>query len=187
MGYTTEFSGQFDLDKPLTPEHAAFLRAFADTRRMKRDMALAHAQPDPIREAAGVGIGADGGHFVGATVDHGQGHSPDILDYNNPPEGQPGLWCLWIPTDDLKGIEWDQGEKFYEYVTWLEYIIEHFLKPWGYVLSGSVEFQGEQFDDRGLIVVQDNDVGTTEATYEDDVCTCPSCGYEGPPKQFQTD
>lgn len=32
MGYTTEFSGRFDLDKPLTVAQVVVLRNFADTR-----------------------------------------------------------------------------------------------------------------------------------------------------------
>ncbi len=32
MGYTTDFSGQFDLDKPLTIEHKKILEDFADAR-----------------------------------------------------------------------------------------------------------------------------------------------------------
>jgi len=187
MGYTTEFSGQFDLDKPLTPEHAAYLRQFAQMRHMERNAVKTAKLDDSIREAVGLPVGPEGAYFVRDGDRYGQFSRPDVLDYNKPPKGQPGLWCQWVPTDDLKGIEWDGGEKFYEYVAWLKYIIEHFLKPWGYVLSGSVEFQGEQFDDRGLIVVQDNDVGTTEAIYEGDVHTCPSCGYEGPPEQFHKD
>jgi hypothetical protein len=38
MGYTTDFSGEFKLDKPLTDEQAIYVNKFADTRRMKRDV-----------------------------------------------------------------------------------------------------------------------------------------------------
>ena len=48
------------------------------------------------------------------------------------------------------------GEKFYDYVGWIEYLIANFLKPWGYVLNGEVEWHGEDGDDRGMIVVKDN-------------------------------
>ena len=69
---------------------------------------------------------------------------------------QPSLWCQWIPTEDNMGIEWDGGEKFYCYDEWLTYIIDNFLKPWGITLSGEVEYQGEDNDDRGKIIVVDN-------------------------------
>lgn len=57
-------------------------------------------------------------------------------------------------------VEWDGGEKFYDYVDWLWYIIEHFLKPWGYTVNGEVRWCGEDDEDRGTIVVVDNEVST---------------------------
>jgi hypothetical protein len=38
----------------------------------------------------------------------------------------------------------------------LEYLIDHFLAPWGYVLNGEVNWQGEREDDTGKIIVADN-------------------------------
>jgi hypothetical protein len=158
MGYTTDFYGEFNLDKPLKPEHAAYLKKFAETRRMCRDAAVASSFPDPIRVAAGLPIGTDGGYFVGGSGDFGQSVDASIVSYNNPPAGQPGLWCQWVPNEDGTAIVWDDGEKFYEYTAWLEYLIEHFLEPWGYVLNGEVEWQGEERGDIGLLVVKDNAV-----------------------------
>ena len=142
MGYDTSFDGVFKLDRPLTPEHAAYLHAFADTRRMKRDVAITAKMPDPVREAVGLGLGKEGGYFVGACNDNncGQSHSADILDYNEPPAGQPGLWCKWEPVElDADGIAWNGAEKFSAYTAWLTYLIAHFLGPWGYKLNGEVE------------------------------------------------
>jgi hypothetical protein len=53
---------------------------------------------------------------------------------------------------------WNGAEKFYYYVKWLEYLIEHFLAPWGYVLNGTVTWQGEEGEDQGTITLADNDV-----------------------------
>jgi hypothetical protein len=103
-------------------------------------------------------VGDDGGYFVGAEGQFGQEKSEDVLNYNSPPAGQPGLWCQWIPTLDMQGIQWDGNEKFYNYVEWLEYIIENFLKPWGFTLNGEVEYQGEDPGDTGFITVKDNEV-----------------------------
>lgn len=72
--------------------------------------------------------------------------------------GQPGLWCQWIPTDDGTAIVWDEGEKFYNYKEWIEYLIQHFLAPWGYVLNGVVQWAGESRGDIGLIKIVNNDV-----------------------------
>jgi len=53
-------------------------------------------------------------------------------------------------------IIWDSGEKFYEYVDWIKYLIDKILKPRGYVVNGLVDWQGEEFDDRGKIIVFNN-------------------------------
>ena len=163
MGYTTDFSGSFSLNTPLTDAHAAYLRTFAETRRMERKQTIASTLPDPIRKAVGLPIGKQGAYFVGGGGDFGQGIDASVINSNDAPFGQPGLWCQWVPTQDNNGIEWDGGEKFYHYVEWLSYIIEHFLMPWGYVLNGEVEWFGEDHSDRGKIVVANNVVSTKTA------------------------
>ena len=156
MGYTTDFYGEFKLDRPLTLEHKLYLVRFADTRRMMRSASKAASIPDPIREAVGLPIGQDAEYFVGGGGEMGQGDDKSVIDHNSPPSSQPGLWCQWVPTPDGKGISWDGGEKFYHYTTWIKYIIKNFLKPWGYVLNGTVRWQGEESNDRGIIVIIDN-------------------------------
>lgn len=167
MGYTTDFYGTFKLDKTLTPEHRAYLVAFAETRRMERQASLASTYPDPLRKAVGLPIGADACYYVGATNcsgfdAYGQAHTPDIVNYNGPPSGQPGLWCQWVPSEDGTEITWNGGEKFYDYEKWLAYLIEHFLAPWGYTLSGSVEWQGEERSDFGTIKVTKNKITVSD-------------------------
>lgn len=160
MGYHTDFFGTFTLDKPLAPAHRDYLKQFSHTRRMCRDADKAAQMADPLRLAVGLPIGTDGGYFVGGTAPFGQGKDLSVVDYNLAPTGQPGLWCQWIPTDLGDAIEWDGGEKFYHYTDWLIYIIDHFLKPWGYVLNGEVTWEGEGADDLGQIIVTDNVVTT---------------------------
>jgi hypothetical protein len=141
----------------LRPEHADYLRAFCNTRRMKRDPSRAERMPDPVREAAGLPIGQEGAYFVGGQGCKGQRRDESVLE-DRPPEGQPGLWCQWTPSADGIFLAWDGGEKFYDYVAWLVYLLEHFLGPWGYVVNGVVTWQGEEGSDRGAIVVTDNKV-----------------------------
>jgi hypothetical protein len=152
MGYTTEFKGTFTLNRPLRPEHAAYLSLFSETRRMRRDAGEAAALPDPVREAAGLPIGDQGGYFVGGSGFMGQGDDGSVTDHNREPRGQPGLWCQWVPTEDGKGIEWNGAEKFYYYEEWLKYLCEHFLEPWGYEVRGEVTYQGEDKSDKGKLV-----------------------------------
>lgn len=152
MGYTTQFEGRFTLDKALTVPQLNYLTAFADTRRFRRSAAFVETLPDPFRLAVGLPVGKEGGYYVGGR----ESADGDYLNYNTPPEGQPGLWCKWCPSADGQGVEWDGGEKFYAYVEWLQYLIEHFLKPWGHVLNGEVTWAGEEPGDLGRIVVTDN-------------------------------
>jgi hypothetical protein len=82
---------------------------------------------------------------------------PDtILDYNQPPATQPGLWCQWVPTEDKMSLEWDGGEKFYEGPKWMDYIIHRILVPKGYVCNGIIHAQGEEKNDSWDLVVEDN-------------------------------
>jgi hypothetical protein len=67
--------------------------------------------------------------------------------------GFPGFWCDWVPTEDGEGIEWNGGEKFYDYEKWLQLIIDTYLTPWGIKLTGKVEYQGEEIGDHGTVSV----------------------------------
>lgn len=75
---------------------------------------------------------------------------------------QPGLWCGWefVEEDGLLFLQWDGGEKFYNYVEWLIYLISRFFEPWGIKLKGKIQWQGEDPADRGIIIVADNVVVT---------------------------
>jgi hypothetical protein len=154
MGYTTEFSGEFNVSPPLNRAEIAYLTKFADTRRMDRRA---------------------GPYFVGENED-------DVINSNMPPKGQPGLWCQWIPNDTGDKIRWDTGEKFYHADRWIIYILDHFLRPeaeasktddpqfadftFDHVVNGTVEAQGERAHDRWRIVVSDNVVDVQNRSFE---------------------
>jgi hypothetical protein len=142
----------------LKPEHAAYLRAFHRTRRMARDKAKVRLLPDPIREAVGLPVGYQGGYFVGGRGDFGQEEDESILrhSYNVPPEDQPGLWCHWTVNEDGTALVADGDFGGYSHDEWVEYLIEHFLQPWGYVVNGQVKWQGSDPPDHGAICVVEN-------------------------------
>ena len=158
MGYSTIFSGVFKLDRPLKAEHAAYLRRFTETRRMKRDANIAVNFPDPVRIAVELPIGNEGEYFVGGIDDHDE----SVINGNNPPGEQPGLWCHWVPGGNDDTIEWDEGEIFYKHKKWIKYLIVHFIAPWGYILNGEVKWQGEHFQDTGIILIKNNSVEITD-------------------------
>ena len=157
MGYTTDFIGSFKLSSVLTFDQVNYLRNFSETRRMSRHSNKLLNVPDPIRKAVNLPLGEEGEYYIGNKGDNfGQNHDESIIDYNEPPKTQPGLWCKWTVGKDNQSIEWDGCEKFYHYKEWLEYIIDNFLKPWGHTLNGIVEYQGEDPDDSGEITVTNN-------------------------------
>lgn len=141
--------------------------------------------------------GKEGEYFVGGTGHAGQDNDASVIDQNTPPgelgydvkvdfntrweenqkriaEGlcQPGLWCQWIIEDgddeDEQFLEWDGGEKFYNYIEWLKYLINHFFTPWGVLLNGEIEWSGEEFGDKGIIKVEDNKVKIGKVSYSFD-------------------
>ena len=153
MGYTTDFTGKFKLNKPLDKETLTYLKKFSGTRRMKRKL-------DPK-------YGVEGEFYVDGGGDFGQAQEPNIIDYNESPSTQPGLWCQWAPTDDGKHIEWNGTEKFYEYFLWLKYILEKLLVPKGYLLSGVVHWTGEDHSDIGTIQAIGSDILVEEGSHKD--------------------
>lgn len=68
----------------------------------------------------------------------------------------PGTHCHWEILEDRRTIEWDQGEKFYCYVEWLEFLIKTYFEPWGYKVNGEVTWRGEEFEDIGTIKIKKN-------------------------------
>ena len=115
MGYTTDFDGFMKIDPPLNPEQVSYINKFSETRRMKRDPDRASKLHDPLREAVGLPIGDEGCYFVGGEGFAGQDKEDSIVEYNRPPANQPGLWCHWLISEDGTRLQWDFGEKFYDY------------------------------------------------------------------------
>ncbi len=142
MGYTTEFEGEFQLNKKLDDELHTFLKKFSETRRVKRKL-----PPE---------YGVEGEFFVEGLGYRGQDPDHSVVDGNNPPRTQPSLWCGWIPSDDGMTIQWDGGEKFYSYHEWIVYVVQNFLAPKGYELRGSVAYQGEEETDYGTLIMTNN-------------------------------
>jgi hypothetical protein len=146
MGYTTDFEGGFNITPNLSQKDNEFLTKFHNTRRMARKV--------------GTEYGKEGEFYVDGTGWAGQDHDKNVINYNRPPGTQPGLWCQWIPTDDGCELIWDGGEKFYNYVEWLDYLIDKILAPRGYTLNGECQWFGEERDDVGVIIVKNNKVTT---------------------------
>ena len=162
MGYTTEFKGSFDLDfSNSTAEKAndtiKLVNGLNNTRRVKRDLSKIQDTLDkPYQE-----YGIDGEFYIDGRGFMGQDKDPSVVDGNNPPSTQPGLWQQWIIEQEDAStfvLQWDEGEKFYNYTEWLKYLIEKIFKPNNVKISGTVEFRGEDWTDIGTITIKDYEV-----------------------------
>jgi hypothetical protein len=147
MGTTTTFEGTFTLDKPLTEAQREYLVAFSEIAHYAHGrLDLEDLIEDHLREAVELPAGPGGAYVVSEEGDSRLGHPP----------GVPGAYCQWTPTEDGSGLEWDGGEKFYDWAEWLTYLVDNFLKPWGLVLNGRVAYQGEKAGDAGYLVCTNN-------------------------------
>lgn len=168
MGYTTDFDGSVQITPPLNPHEIAYLLKFSASRRMARER---------------------GPYFVDGSGFFGQDRDPDITDYNQPPPGQPELWCQWEPTEDGSAIQWNGTEKFYSADEWMAYLIDTFLKPgaalqaelanpvdgrdypedfrhftFDHDVNGVINAQGEDAEDKWRLVVTSNAVAKQPVT-----------------------
>lgn len=174
MGYTTDFMGRFEFNKPVEPWLIEYVNKFCETRRMKRDNEKIKELFPNWKDLCFKGeLGVDGEYFIGGIGFMGQGCDDSVIDQNRPPRTQPELWCQWIVSEDGMYLEWDGGEKFYSYCEWLDYLICEFFHPLGYVLNGYVEWQGEDYDDFGTLTVTDN-VWTAESGVRASAMSCIS-------------
>jgi hypothetical protein len=140
MGYTTDFEGEFKIDRPVDEETYDLLVGLNATRRMVRDEKVVGAQ-----------YGVEGEFYI-------EDDNKGVLDQNREPKTQPGLWNQWEIWDDRQTISWDGGEKFYHYVKWIKYIINKILIPKGHVVNGRVCYDGEEHGDQGCIIIVNNKV-----------------------------
>lgn len=132
MGYSTRFSGYFNLDPQPTAEQVAEVNKFNSERHdpgVTRDEYNVHGEVVP-----GLGISSVWCQWKivapGEDVDGSEG----ILNLEN----------------DQFVLAWDQNEKFYEYIPWLRFLVSRFFGPWGISLVGNVEWE-DDYEDCGKI------------------------------------
>lgn len=154
MGYSTDFWGKLEVYPPLNKKEISFLKNFNETRRVVRS------------------VDSDGRYYV---ENQNKQNIFNILQNNEPPIGQPSLWCGFKASDDGKSIVWDEGEKTYGAEKWIKYFITHFLgnnplmesinpelyKKNGFtphIINGLFYAKGENVDDGWCLIVNDNQV-----------------------------
>lgn len=173
MGYSTDFIGSVQFNRPLTEQEKEYINSLSNTRRMKRDVKILmdtfngkYGNPFATENTPEAIYGLHGEYYINddkvGVIDNNC--PPGQISYGKPYTGvgQPGLWCQWIITPDCNTLEWDGGEKFYHYIEWLQYLIKHFFSKWGVLLNGEITWSGEDTDDLGKIIVTDNIVKVLE-------------------------
>lgn len=158
MGYHTEFYGKFEFNEPVTQELANYINAFSRSRRMKLDNEkIKELFPNWEKLCFEGKLGQQGEYFIGlGAFGMNTTVNPAIIEMNQPPDTQPGLWCDWTISEDCKDLIWNQAEKTYNTEEWLKYLIDHFFAPKSYILNGEVRYQGEDWADHGIIFIENN-------------------------------
>jgi hypothetical protein len=85
----------------------------------------------------------------------------------------PGYFCQWEPDAEGTVLEWDGGEKFYDAVEWMRYLIREFIAGGRHeyfttprTVNGTILAQGEEVGDVWRIVVIDNVVITQTPKFD---------------------
>jgi len=166
MGYHTDIDGVLKIEPALTGRQLSYLREFHDVRHVRRRVEIAVNRPDEVRMRANLPIGVEGAYAVSLSE-----NSDGAFDYNNPPQGQPHVWCPWTVDLDGESLFVPEGyENPHEYVEWLRWLIGNVFAHWHRKVTGSVTYQGEEPDDFGRITVTHDDQGpivaVTAGTHE---------------------
>jgi hypothetical protein len=143
MGVSTTYLGHIEITPPLNQAEYDYLRMFSRSRRSHRDGGPYGVWPrDPHDEAPML---------------HGDEAAARA---NQIAEGQPGYWCQWVPCPHGCCLGWDGQEKFYAGSAWLQYVIDHFLRPGAHARrSKDVQFRRFTFDHdtNGVLVGEQQD------------------------------
>ena len=73
------------------------------------------------------------------------------------PQGQPTQRSQWQPTGEGNALVYHGQGNFDGYIASLQYLIDHFLQPWGYVVEGATSWKRED-GAAGFIAVKANQV-----------------------------
>ena len=158
MGYTTYFEGGFSFNKKISNRLKDYINGFANTRHMLYNTEKIKKDYEFYRIFTYDGNLGENGCLINDTKRLLDGFKSEyVLDYNN--NGVcPSLWAQWIVSDDGTELVWDGGEKFYEYDKWLVFYINNFFKKEDIILNGVSYYFGEDSQDAGFLIVDNNKV-----------------------------
>lgn len=168
MSYYTYFDGAIQFNKPLNNDLADFIKKFAATRHFQRDTETLMQELDEnninikdiLPPVPGINDFGENCKFFAIPNHDSKWNNTwldSVMDFNSPPEDCPSLWCDIYLSKTHDKLYLRNGTN-YRYVSWLEWLIKYFFAPAGYILNGSVCYNGEDRDDRGVIVVENNSI-----------------------------
>jgi hypothetical protein len=82
-------------------------------------------------------------------------------------------------TEDYSGLEWSGAEKTYDMCDLVNVVTAQVRKKWPeFSLTGRLLAQGEDIDDRWMLVIGEDGLATKqEVKLTGTICTCPDCGH----------
>ena len=80
----------------------------------------------------------------------------------------------------MAGLEWDGSEKTYGMTAIINMITHNMRQEFPHFqLSGQLEAQGESFDDRWVLVLDDSGIAhRAEVVITGTILECPDCGHK---------
>jgi len=81
-------------------------------------------------------------------------------------QGAPEYWCCWWVNDSGEWLEQNENEKTAYEKEWLEFLIKKFFQPWGITLSGTLKWTGDDVEDIGIILVEENEITVREGSHD---------------------
>jgi len=103
-------------------------------------------------------------------------------DLRDHPEWGPRGDCYYMQFEllkDFSGIEWDGGEKFYGAVDAVNILTRVLRETWPeFGFTGQLNAQGEQFDDRWVLAMEEGIAIKRDVVIVGNRVTCPHCEQE---------
>jgi len=137
MGFSTKYLGHLTIHPPLNDAEADWLRAFAAVdRRLYTEPYEVAMNPRAVEFDALQERRSGDGH-----------HGWDPFTSLTPRDGTPYPHLDWAPCLEGCCLAWNGTEKSRMSEEWLQYLIDHFLRPGAHArLAGRPEFEQFTFD-----------------------------------------
>ena len=163
------YAGQIKVAEKMPIDIVNYINCFSAIRHVKRDnKKLKEIHPDWAEHVFDYRLGTQGEYYVPINEPNEKDNYDDksIVDFDNPPDTQPGLWCPWVLGGErtFEGLEnaiiewgqWEQEMSGYEDFKWMKYMIDKFLKVKGYVCNGIISGIGENDTGHFIIAIENN-------------------------------